>query len=231
MIDGYDYSSGCVHQDYSNTGYVSGPSGSFQQTFSGLSAYFNVPAYFGGSYYFSNEALVNCSCFGTGLSAGGGFGSQTVNHPIPTGEVTQSGGFWNSVYPTLHAFYGVLQSNVGASFAGRQVTERDPGGGVDSCWYPGSNVPYSNTITGGSWSITSSNSYNGYDSVGWLPYAVSSYRAAGKAPCQAVIPQRMDINRPGAGDATYKTNQLRWIINATTVGSERDGNLQTRTWP
>src|ERR1044072_3579031 len=58
VIDRYDYSTGCTHWDYANTGYVNGPSGSYQQPFGGLSAYMSVPA-FEGNYSFSNSASVS----------------------------------------------------------------------------------------------------------------------------------------------------------------------------
>lgn len=74
IIDGYDNSTGCTHYDYQTTGYVSGPSGYFQEYFPGLSSYIGVPAA-EGNYSFWSDAFVNCSCFGSGLGAGGGNGA------------------------------------------------------------------------------------------------------------------------------------------------------------
>lgn len=73
MVSGSDNSSGCSHWDYQSTGYVSGPTGSFQQGGSGLSTYVDVPIG-AGNFYVSSSAIVSCSCFGAGLGAGGGSG-------------------------------------------------------------------------------------------------------------------------------------------------------------
>lgn len=87
IIDGYDNSSGCTHNDYENIGYVYGPTGNYQQSFPGLSTYMNVPTA-EGNYAFSSNVTVNCSCFGSGLGAGGGNGSAAsqayVHHYLRT---------------------------------------------------------------------------------------------------------------------------------------------------
>lgn len=72
IIDGYDNSTGCSHSNYANTGTVYTPAGSFQDYFVGLSMDYGVPTGGAGNYSFYNDASVTCSCFGTGLGAGGG---------------------------------------------------------------------------------------------------------------------------------------------------------------
>jgi hypothetical protein len=70
-VDGYDNSTGCQHYDYSTYGEYYTPSGLYTQTYSGLSTWFGAPADDG---YFSvwTASSVSCSCFGSGLGAGGG---------------------------------------------------------------------------------------------------------------------------------------------------------------
>jgi hypothetical protein len=72
IVDGYDNSTGCSHSNYANTGTVYTPAGSFQDYFAGLSMDYGVPTGGAGNYSFYNDASVTCSCFGTGLGAGGG---------------------------------------------------------------------------------------------------------------------------------------------------------------
>jgi hypothetical protein len=72
IIDGYDNSTGCTHYGYQSVGYVSAPTGNYQESFGGLSTYIAIPVSL-GNFSFSSSASVNCSCFGSGLGAGGGW--------------------------------------------------------------------------------------------------------------------------------------------------------------
>lgn len=227
IIDGYDYSSGCTHYDYQNSGHVTGPSGSFQQYFTGLSAYFNVPAH-EGSYYFWNEASVNCSCFGSGLGAGGGSGSRTVTHPVPTGEVTLHNA-WSGTVPTAYKFRAGLLG--GGTYTGRQIREQNGGGDVDTCHWSDSIYPQAQGLSGSGvpWTVEASNQY-GDDTVGWLWYVVDYYRANSRAPCQSETSQVMQINRPGSSWVSYHTNRQKMGFTSTTVWSERDGVAVSKSW-
>jgi hypothetical protein len=71
-IDGYDYSTGCTHYDYSTDATLNTPSGSYYSSGGGLSASIDSPTD-DGNYSIYSNSTVNCSCFGSGLGAGGGF--------------------------------------------------------------------------------------------------------------------------------------------------------------
>jgi hypothetical protein len=70
VVNGQDNSTGCQHYDYSMVGYVSGPTGYYEDDFPGLSSWIDAPLT-EGSYSVGGSATVNCSCFGSGLGAGG----------------------------------------------------------------------------------------------------------------------------------------------------------------
>jgi hypothetical protein len=78
-ISGSDNSSGCTHWDYQTTGYVSGASGYYEQSFSGLTSYIDVP-FASGNFTIASNATVSCSCFGSGLGAGGGYTSTQLGN-------------------------------------------------------------------------------------------------------------------------------------------------------
>jgi hypothetical protein len=135
IIDGYDNSTGCTHYDYSASAYVYGPTGNFQQqNFPGLSTFMGVPLG-QGNYSFYSDAVVDCSCFGSGLSAGGGNGTAEVDS-TPSGETTLYNQ-WADHYATAYAWRASLS---GGTFNGRQVREQNGGGDVDTCWFSGSQV-------------------------------------------------------------------------------------------
>ena len=71
------------------------------------------------------------------------------------------------------------------------------------------------------------------DYVGWIPDAVTYYRANTTIPCQADIPQDMSIAIEGTSGSTSncKNGSIEWWIGATQVGSGKNGNLQMVTWP
>lgn len=76
---GYDNSTGCTHYDYQTYGEFYTPSGFYSQSFSGLSSYFGAPAD-DGNFHIYTASSVNCSCFGSGLGAGG----NSRNFPVET---------------------------------------------------------------------------------------------------------------------------------------------------
>jgi hypothetical protein len=147
---------------------------------------------------------------------------------LPTGEQTASAG-WHNPYDSAHNWIQTLIG--GASFGGRVVTERDPGGGgPDTCWYPESIIPKGESISGGSWQVGSDNRW-GPDTVGWTPFAVGYYRSRDRAPCDTSFPQELVITWPGYGEFSYLTTTLRAGITNSTVWSERSGQYAERIWP
>src|SRR6266496_2265122 len=71
-INGYDYSTGCTHYDYSTQATLNTPTTSYSSSGGGLSAWIDSPTDV-GNYSVYSSSTVNCSCFGSGLGAGGGF--------------------------------------------------------------------------------------------------------------------------------------------------------------
>jgi hypothetical protein len=146
----------------------------------------------------------------------------------PTGEVTASNGWGSGNEATSHLWRQRLQP-FGTNFQGCEVTEADPGGGTDSCWFAGSSFGPFNAITGGTWTVESNN-YWGDDHVGWYTPAVTYYRAQGRAPCTATFPQSMRVVRP-SGNVEYTRHMLSATIGTTTVSSTRQGHTETKNWP
>lgn len=213
VVDGQDFSSGCTHYDYAASGWVSGPTGYFQQNFPGLSTYVNAPLA-AGTYAFGSNVTVNCSCFGSGLGAGGGYDTEEVL-PIPSGETTSSS-HW--VSPTGHHFHVTLN---GGTFDGRTVRERNGGGDVDTCHYVGSSCQRATGVDGTSAPVEN-NTYG--DTLELSPFCVNHYRQFGPTmPCRAETNQKMQINQTGGKWVTYKTNRLKNGIAFTYVWHERDG--------
>jgi hypothetical protein len=152
-------------------------------------------------------------------------------YPVPTGETTSSNGWGDGPDDTIHRWLQTLLPSLGGNFAGRTVTERDPGGGgPDTCWFPQSNYLKAEAITGGSWSVDANNTW-GPDYVGWHYDAVVYYRNQGRAPCETSFPQAMQIDRPGGPSIIYVTNVLRAGITSISVWSERAGQYAERIWP
>jgi hypothetical protein len=146
----------------------------------------------------------------------------------PTGETTSSG-VWHSSATSIHDWNQTLLPST-TNFVGRSVTEQNPGGGgPDSCYFTGSTFAPFVSISGGTWPVGSGNAW-GPDSVGWLPSAVTYYRAQGRATCGTTFPQRMVINC-SSGAITYANNTLGCDITATGVTSTRAGHTVSRTWP
>ena len=147
---------------------------------------------------------------------------------IPDGEVTSSGG-WDT--DTLHRWNQTL-TPFGGPYAGRSVTERNPGGGgPDTCYFPGSRYFPAESITGGTWQVDSNGGW-GADYVGWTYQAVLYYRDHGRAPCETTFPQDMEIDVPGGNPpANYTRNVLAMGLTDTTVWSQRAGQYAERIWP
>lgn len=158
-----------------------------------------------------------------------GYGSANGYLPgIPDGEVTSSGGW---AVDTLHRWNQTL-TPFGGPYAGRSVTERNPGGGgPDTCYFPGSRFLPAVSITGGTWPVDSNNGW-GADYVGWTYAAVLYYREQGRAPCETTFGQDMEIDVPGGNPpAKYTTNVLAMGMTNTTVWSQRAGQYAERIWP
>ncbi|SMO76676.1 Putative peptidoglycan binding domain-containing protein [Geodermatophilus aquaeductus] len=150
------------------------------------------------------------------------------NHGLPVSETTTSRGWGAGNMATVHQWRQRLTPTT-RSFQGCSVTEADPGGGSDTCHFPGSTFAPFTGVTGGTWGVDSHNRW-GNDFVGWFSPAVTYYRAQGRAPCTASFPQSMRVVRP-SGDVQYKNHTLTMTIGATTVSSTRDGQSKSRTWP
>src|SRR5581483_8488629 len=154
--------------------------------------------------------------------------SMSVMVMIPTGETTASGGWGTGDLETVHLWNQTLQPTK-VDFSGIQVTERDPGGGADNCYFNGSAIASATSISGGTWPVRAKNLW-GADFVGWTTGGVIYYRAQNRVPCNGPIPQAMDVITPN-GNLHYRTNILDYTIGITTVSSTRDGHTATKSWP
>lgn len=150
------------------------------------------------------------------------------NHGLPSGEITNTHGWGTGNLATIHRWRQQLQPTT-TRFQNCRVTEADPGGGTDTCWFPGSAFLPFNAVTGGTWNV-GPNNFWGDDFVGWFAPAVTYYRAQGRAPCRASFPQSMRVVRPD-GDVEYVRHQLVATIEATSVSSTRAGQRAIRRWP
>ncbi len=168
---------------------------------------------------------VTFMCTTTGTTAST---SMTVTVMLPTGETTASNGWDTGDGETTHRWTQTLTPST-VDFSGIDVKESDPGGGTDGCHFVGSAFARFDSITGGTWPVRAGNVW-GDDFVGWFVPAVNYYRLQGRAPCTASFPQDMNVITP-TGDLKYRTNQLSGTIGVTTVGSSRDGQTATKTWP
>lgn len=115
-------------------------------------------------------------------------------------------------------------SDPGFDFSGEQVTEKDAGGAADSCWFSGSIVKKTTGLFGGSWPVTSGNTW-GPDSVGFTTAAIDYYRKQGRAPCAATVLQQMTIQSPAdRKPAQYgAVNTLQGLIGKKSITSIRAG--------
>jgi hypothetical protein len=154
----------------------------------------------------------------------------TLSYINPTGETSSPQGWWGSE-SSVHRW---KQTLLGGNFSGRRVSEEDAGGGSDGCHYSGSPVNWSGKVSTENylWPVGTDSTW-GDDLIGWSSAQAAHYRAAGRAPCEALMPQRMVINRPGPGGVfePYVTNTLKLGITDTTVYSSRAGQEVERIWP
>lgn len=141
---------------------------------------------------------------------------------IPSAESIESWGWADSQgEPAIHNWVQTLGPGY-LSFGGRRVEEQDPGGGWDQCWFVGSPVDRSTSVTGGVWDVGADNRW-GPDQVGWRIEAVSAYQNLRPVlgyplPCTAYLPQRMLIY---CGNLSYTPKQEYsfWPLTAT-VGED-----------
>lgn len=149
----------------------------------------------------------------------------------PTGESTTSAGWADSDgFPTVHKWMQTLAPS-GTNFGGRVVSEADPGGGQDNCYFSGSAIPPQDHVTGFSWTVNPDNTW-GPDYVGFTPFTVNYYRSQGRAPCGTIVPQRMDIfcnTRRVAYSITFPS--LAADIQPLLVTSRRAEGQTSRIWP
>ncbi len=166
------------------------------------------------------------------------YASVTVQCVYPTGETFASTG-WSAEVPTAQKWMMTLTPTT-TNFAGRFVFETDPGGGIDGCHFPGSEIDpepscCDNAIPS-TWPVESGNRW-GPDVVGWLPSAVEYYQLERLTrglplPCRATWPQRMRMHCGTLGaSSNYVDNILFAEIDVTTVSSGRNGRFEQREWP
>lgn len=163
---------------------------------------------------------------GSWNNSDGASGQYSFSKPcdVPTGESTASVE-WDMFQPTVHVWDATLSPS-SINFDGRTVTEG--GTSSDSCWFPGSGFAEVVAVQGPNPADINGNGYR--DRVGWIPGAVTYYRAQGRAPCDATSVQQMRIDC-STSNPVYINNGLVSTIGVTTVGSSRSGQTQTRTWP
>jgi hypothetical protein len=143
---------------------------------------------------------------------------------IPTGETTATRGWLDTI-----GLFDMTLTPSTTNFVNRVVSEQNPGGGSDTCWFSGSQFPPFTTITGGSWTVESGNRY-GFDAIGVFADVINYYRSTGRAPCRFTLPQRMVIICPSIA-VPYVTNTLVIEIGTTTITTSRAEASQTKTWP
>jgi hypothetical protein len=145
---------------------------------------------------------------------------------LPTGETSNSGG-WDPNAPTIHIWNQTLTGS--GNFVGRDIAENDGTGGSDNCHWPDSEIPKA-ALTGLSATVTTGNKW-GPDHVGYTPTSINYYRANGRAPCQAIVPQDMYISCPDMLHK-YTSGNLVYGITATQISVKRhSAATQTKTWP
>lgn len=145
---------------------------------------------------------------------------------LPTGETSNSGG-WDSSMPTIHRWNQTLTGS--GNFVGRDIAESEGTGGSDNCDWPDSEIPKAH-LTGLALTVTTGNNW-GPDLVGYSPTAINYYRANGRAPCQAIVPQDMYISCPDMLHK-YTSGNLVYGITATQISIKRhSAATQTKTWP
>lgn len=143
----------------------------------------------------------------------------------PTSESSSPDG-WSAAGTTF--IWAVTLSPTTINFGGRTIQEDVAGQTTDHCHFTGSDIPYQTGVNAAPAEVNILNQYN--DDVGWLPSAVTYYRAQNRAPCSFSTTQRMYIDC-ATGPVSYIVNGLGAEIGVTTVSSSRQGQTQSRTWP
>lgn len=133
------------------------------------------------------------------------------HHGMPTGEVFKVVGFRKEHEATMLDFdQQLLPADI--NFKGCEVSEADPGGGVNTCC---TGVVCHRRITGGRWTVQDNNTY-GPDTVGLILPLVQTYqdqqKVFGKPPCGFLIPQLMLVELP-EGQYEYVRNFQLYVIN------------------
>lgn len=153
---------------------------------------------------------------------------------LPTGETTAFDG-WDPSTVTIGKWKQTLSSTavdfIGpVNFAGRMTQEADTGDSSDTCYFPGSAVPPSAGLTGGTWNVNADNTW-GDDFVGFSSGIVTYYRLQGRVPCGATHHQQMTMSCPdGSFQAYGPINTLKFTFTGTTVSSVRAGSTATRRY-
>lgn len=182
----------------------------------------------------------------------GGSGTTTMTKSpsdMPASETTTAVGFGTGLYATVGQFRPTLNATSVSTdiFKGRQVSEyTGVSGTYDSCWFMGSLVPKSTSVTGSEWNvgyyavsppaITSLNTWVD-DYVGLPSNSVTYYQgqwAGGGAPlCGARVAQSMYIATGGtSGSIQNYANDLIGIdIYSDHVTVYRAGVSQSANWP
>jgi hypothetical protein len=102
-------------------------------------------------------------------------------------------------------------------------------GGSDNCDWADSEIPKA-ALSGLSATVTTGNNWSP-DVVGYTPAAINYYRANGRAPCEAIVPQDMYINCPDMLHK-YTSGNLVYGITATQISIKRHSAMtQTKNWP
>ena len=179
-----------------------------------------------GSYTF----VLGANCSGTSVCGTATVPVVVLNFVPPASELTNFS-FWGAGTNAALGRWKQTLSSRTEKYDGLLVTEFVGKNGKDNCWYSGSAFSPFTKITGGDWSVNTSQKW-GDDFVGWFTTAVTYYRKNGRAPCSNLIYQQMKIK---ALDGNYYKhgviNTLSGGIGKTTVSSSRAGSSRTRTWP
>ncbi len=154
----------------------------------------------------------------------------TPDCDLPENELTTWDG-WLETNETIGQWEQTLGSGRGTSFAGLSVQEMDAGGGVDTCWFPGSAINRFTQLSGGKWEVNPDNTW-GPDSVGWGVGPVAYYRETFVAPCRFTLHQQMQMTCYDGSVQNYgPVNTLVGIIGGVdTVTSIRAGHQATRRY-
>jgi hypothetical protein len=152
---------------------------------------------------------------------------------IPTGETINSGG-WDDIEgeQAVQLWMQTLQPPT-RLFGGRSVQEFVTGTVQDDCWYPNSRIGKASltnpVLQTGPWPVSPGGVW-GPDKVGWTMSAVIQYRRDNRAPCSAIVPQRMGcLCTINSTYYSYLTHNLRMTLGTVSVSSTRGSKTVTRT--